>query len=96
MAGLAQLFKELHRRRVFRVAGIYVVAAWVAVQVFSEVFPALDIPAEAIRFVWAGAILAFLLALMFSWFYDLTPAGIVRTPSAEHDSITTLCFGLSN
>jgi len=45
---LSQLVKELHRRRVFRVAGIYIVAAWVAVQAFSEVFPALDIPAEAI------------------------------------------------
>lgn len=86
MNGLAQVFKELRRRRVFGVAGIYIVAAWVAVQVFSEVFPALDIPAEAIRFVWAGAILAFPLALTFGWFYDVTPAGIVRTPSAEHDS----------
>lgn len=85
MNGLPGLFNELRRRRVFRVAGIYIVAAWVVVQVFSEAFPALDIPAEAIRFVWAGAILAFPLVLMFAWFYDLTPAGIVRTPPAEHD-----------
>lgn len=89
MTSLPQLLKELRRRRVFRVAGIYIVAAWVAVQVFSEAFPALDIPAAAIRFVWAGAILAFPLALTFAWFYDVTPAGIVRTPPAkqasEHD-----------
>jgi TolB-like protein/tetratricopeptide (TPR) repeat protein len=84
MAGLPQLVKELRRRRVFRVAGIYIVAVWVAVQAFSEVFPALDVPAEAIRFVWVGAILGFPLALMFGWFYDLTPAGIVRTPPADH------------
>lgn len=86
MSGLPRLLKELRRRRVFRVAGIYIVAAWVAVQVFSEAFPALDIPAEAIRFVWAGALLAFPLVLMFGWFYDVTPAGIIRTPSAEHDT----------
>lgn len=86
MTGLPQLLKELRRRRVFRVAGIYIVAAWVAVQVFSEAFPALGVPPEAIRFVWAGAMLAFPLALLFGWFYDVTPAGIVRTPSAEHDS----------
>ena len=85
MAGLPQLVKEFRRRRVFRVAGIYIVAAWVAVQAFSEVFPALEIPAEAIRFVWVGAILGFPLALMFGWFYDLTPKGIVRTPPAEYD-----------
>jgi len=83
MAGLPQLLKELRRRRVFRVAGIYIVAAWVAVQVFSEAFPALGIPAAAIRFVWAGTIFAFPLALMFGWFFDVTPAGIVRTPPAE-------------
>lgn len=86
MAGLPQLLKELRRRRVFRVAGIYIVAAWVAVQVFSEAFPALDIPAEAIRFVWAGAMFAFPLALLFGWFYDLTPAGIVRTLPTEQVS----------
>ena len=85
MTGLPQLLRELRRRRIFRVAGIYIVAAWVAVQVFSELFPALDIPAEAIRFVWAGAILVFPLVLMFGWFYDVTPAGIVRTAPAEQD-----------
>ena len=82
MAGLPQLIKELRRRRVFRVAGIYIVAAWVAVQVFSEAFPALDIPAEAIRFVWAGAMLFFPLVLTFGWFYDVTPAGIDAVPGA--------------
>ena len=86
MIGLPQLLKEMRRRRVFRVAGIYIVAAWVSVQVFSEAFPALDIPAEAIRFVWVGAMFAFPLALMFGWYYDVTPAGIVRTPPAEQDS----------
>ncbi len=85
MTGLPQLLRELRRRRIFRVAGIYIVAAWVAVQVFSELFPALNIPAEAIRFVWAGAMLVFPLVLTFGWFYDVTPAGIVRTPPAEED-----------
>lgn len=81
-----QLLKELRRRRVFRVAGVYIVAAWIAVQVSSEVFPALNVRPEAIRFIWIGAILAFPLALMFGWFYDLTPTGIVRTPPADHDT----------
>lgn len=80
MAGLSGFFREARRRRVFRVAGIYVVAGWIAVQVASEAFPALDIPAGAIRFVWLGAILGFPLALVFGWNYDITPDGIVRTP----------------
>ncbi len=72
-------FKELRRRRMFGVAVLYVVAAWVAVQVASEAFPGLGIPEAAIRFVWLGAILGFPLALIFGWFYDITSQGIVWT-----------------
>lgn len=83
MAGVQGILKEARRRKVFRVAGIYIVAAWVAVQVFSELFPALDIPAAAIRYVWVGAFIGFPLALLFGWFYDVTADGVVRTPPAE-------------
>ncbi len=82
MVGLTRVLKEARRRRVFRTAGIYVVAAWVAVQVFSEVFPALDIPASAIRFIWLGALIGLPIAIVFGWFYDLTADGIVRTAPA--------------
>lgn len=83
MAGIKGIISEARRRKVFRVAGIYIVAAWVAVQVFSELFPALDIPAEAIRYVWLGAFAGFPLALLFGWNYDLTAEGLVRTPPAD-------------
>lgn len=82
MAGLPKIIKELRRRRVFRVGGIYIVAAWVVVQVASEAFPGFDIPAQAIRYVWIGAIAGFPVALLFGWFYDITPQGVVRTKSA--------------
>ena len=82
MVGLRQLVKEARRRRVFRTAGIYVVAAWVAVQVFSEVFPALDIPASAIRYVWLGALIGLPIAIVFGWFFDVTSDGVVRTAPA--------------
>ena len=65
MFGLKSFLKEARRRRVFRTAGIYIVAAWVAVQVFSEAFPALDIPAGAIRYVWIGALIGFPIAIIF-------------------------------
>ena len=77
------LLRELRRRRVFRVAGIYIVAAWVAIQVVSEALPALDLPAETIRYAWIGAIAGFPLAIIFGWFFDLTADGIRRTPVAD-------------
>ena len=83
MYRLWQFVRELRRRRVFRVAGIYVVAAWVAVQVASESFPGLEVPEVAIRYVWIAAFLGFPLALVFGWRYDITTQGIVRTSPAD-------------
>ncbi len=84
MAAIGEFLKEARRRRVFRTAAVYIVAAWVAVQVFSEALPAFEVPAYAIRFVWIAAILGFPLALTFGWLYDVTPDGIRRTPPADH------------
>ncbi len=83
MTRLQQLVTELRRRRIFRAAGIFIVAAWVAVQVASLVFPAVNVPDAALRYVWIAAILLFPLAMVFSWFYDLTDTGLVRTPPAH-------------
>jgi hypothetical protein len=67
MGVLRNFVRELRRRRVFRAAGVYIIAAWVIVQVASLVFPAIDIADAAIRYVWVGAILAFPLLLIFAW-----------------------------
>ena len=83
MVDLKSVLKEARRRRVFRTAGIYIVASWVAVQVFSEIFPALDIPASAIRYIWLGALIGLPIAIVFGWLYDVTTAGIVRTAPAN-------------
>ncbi len=83
MSGLERFLREARRRRVFRVAGLYIVGAWLLVQVASEALPALDLEAGAIRYVWLATILGFPLALVFSWFYDVTPSGIVRTQPAD-------------
>ena len=79
MSGLSTFIRELRRRRVFRTAVLYVIAAWVLLQVGDLAFAGLGIPEDAIRFVWVGAFLGFPLALIFGWIYDITPEGIVHT-----------------
>jgi TolB-like protein/Flp pilus assembly protein TadD len=64
---------------------IYIVMAWVAVQVASEAFPALNIPDVAIRYVWIAVLIGFPVAVLFSWKYDFTASGIRRTPAAHED-----------
>ena len=71
--------RELRRRRVFRVAGLYVVGVWLVMQVADIVFPAWGIPDAAIRVLLWAALLGFPVALVFGWIFQITPEGIRRT-----------------
>jgi len=76
---LSQFIREARRRRVFQTAAIYIVVAWVILQVADLAFPGLDVPEFAIRYVWIGAFLGLPIALIFGWRYQITSKGIVRT-----------------
>lgn len=90
MGKLKLFWTELRRRRVFGMTAIYIVAAWVVVQVASEVFPAINIPEGAIRYVWIAVLVGLPIALLFSWKYDVTATGIRRTPAAHEDASEAL------
>jgi len=79
---MKRLFIELRRRRVFRTAALYIVGAWLVLQVADVVFPALDIPERAVRYVLFGAVLGFPAVLVFGWFFDVGADGISRTQPA--------------
>jgi len=87
-AGNYSFLAELRRRRVFRVAAIYIVAAWIVVQVASEAFPAIDVPEPNIRYVWLSLILGFPVALVFGWRFDIIGGRIAHTPSADSAAAT--------
>jgi len=76
------LMRELRRRRVFGTMALYIVAAWVAIQVASLIFPALDIPDRAIRYVWVATTLGFPIAVLFAWRFQITSEGVFKTPPA--------------
>ena len=83
MGKASKIVSELRRRRVFRVAGLYIVGAWVVLQVFDLAFASWGLPDTSLRYVWIATIVLFPLALVFGWRYDITPDGIVRTPPAS-------------
>lgn len=83
MVTVSSIVSELRRRRVFRVAGLYVVGAWVVLQVFDLAFASWGLPDTTLRFVWIAAIVLFPLALIFGWRYDITPEGVIRTSAAS-------------
>lgn len=69
-------FEELKRRKVFRVGGVYVVAAWVLIQVADTVMPALQMPDWTVSFVTVLLALGLPVALVLAWAYEITPDGI--------------------
>jgi TolB-like protein len=79
---ISQFLKEAHRRRVFAVLAIYIVGAWIVLQVAATLFPGWHIPDQAIRFVWIGAVLLSPVAILFGWKYDISSQGIRRTAAA--------------
>ena len=85
MSGLQKLILELRRRRVFRVAGFYIVGSWVLLQVAALALQSLDIPDSALVWVWVAAFVGFPLALILGWRYELTENGILRTSPANAD-----------
>ena len=80
---VTDVFKEARRRRVFRLAGLYIVGAWVFVEIALAAFPAFGIPDTAIRYVWIGVAICLPIAVFLGWRYDIRSGRIVRTASSN-------------
>jgi len=83
------LISELRRRNVLRMAVLYGIAAWLIMQVAEVVMDLAKLPD------WIGPItlgvlaVGFPIALLFSWFYELTPEGISLEKDVDRaDSMT--------
>src|SRR6266498_1919211 len=74
-------FEEVRRRKVYRVAAAYVIAAGFIIQISSAVFPAWELPNWAFRLVVVFLLIGFPISLILAWAYDITPQGIRATPT---------------
>ena len=74
-------FDEVKRRKVYRVAAAYIIAAGGAIQLASASFPAWELPNWALRLVIVLLLLGFPIALMLAWAYDITAQGVQVTPT---------------
>ena len=71
-------FSELKRRNVIRMAGLYLVGAWLLTQVASTLLPAFDVPSWALRALIVTLAIGFIPAVILSWVFELTPEGLKR------------------
>lgn len=77
---MSNLFQELKRPKVIRVATAYIVVAWVLVQVATTLLSTFEAPIWISQAFVIVLVLGFPLALILSWAYDLSPERIVADP----------------
>src|SRR6266849_1739168 len=80
---LSSFFAELKRRNVIRFAGLYLVGAWLLVQVAGTVLPMFGAPDWLPRSIVILLAIGFLPALVFAWAFELTPEGLKRTEDVD-------------
>ena len=80
------LISELKRRNVFRMAVLYVIAAWLIMQVTDVLKDPASLPDWVGPAILGLLTIGFPIALLFSWFYEITPEGL----SLEKDVDRTL------
>jgi len=83
------LVSELRRRNVLRMAALYAVAAWLIMQVAEVVVSLAELPGWSGQVVLVLLAIGFPIALVLSWFYELTTEGIsLERDVHPGDSIT--------
>src|SRR5262245_3743304 len=89
---LPGFFGEVRRRKAYRVAAAYIIAAGGIIQLASAAFPAWDLPGWSLRLLIVCLLMGFPVALMLAWAFDITADGIRVTP----DGATTKSHAYRN
>lgn len=84
---LLRFWEELKRRRVIRAAFIYIAVAWAILEASDTIFPLLGLPDWTLRFVLILLIIVFILVIVLTWIYDITPEGIKVTERLDKGKI---------
>jgi TolB-like protein len=82
-----RFFAESKRRHVFRVAAIYGGTSFVVLQAADLMLPRLGLPDWTVTFLVVLVVLAFPVALIAAWVFDLTPEGVRKTDDAAPEEI---------
>ncbi len=86
-------FQELKRRNVIRVGALYLVGAWLLLQLTDVLSSLLPVPE------WTGSLVFLLLAvgffpvMLFAWVYEMTPEGLRRESDIDRSNSITATTG---
>jgi TolB-like protein len=82
---LRNLFAELKRRNVYKVAIAYAVVAWLLIQAASILFPTFEAPAWVMKVFVTVVAAGFPIAVVIAWAFEMTPEGMKRTENVPPD-----------
>jgi len=80
---IARFWHELKRRKVIQVIIVYATAAFVIIELVNNVFEPLRLPDWTPTMVIVILAIGFPFAIIFSWIFDITLKGIVKTETIE-------------
>ena len=86
------LFSELKRRNVYKVAVAYAVVAWLLVQAASILLPTFEAPAWVMKAFVVLLGLGFVLAVCISWAFEMTPEGMKRTADVSAEEVRSIPY----
>ena len=81
--------REIKQRKVFQVAAMYAVVAWLLIEVITSVEEPLNLPDWADTFVIVLLAIGFPVALILSWAFDVTPEGIKPARKTESGGVSS-------
>ena len=79
------LFAELKRRNVHKVAIVYAVIAWLLIQV--AFIPAFEAPSWTIKTLVVLLLVGFAAVVFISWAFEATPEGMKRTADLSPNEV---------
>ena len=86
---MGQLFEELKRRNVIRVAVAYLISGWLVLQVADVVVDSVGAPDWVMKVLLLLGLLGLPIVLVFSWVYELTPEGVKREKDVDRSTSIT-------
>ena len=87
---LKQYIAELKKRHVIKAGLAYLIGAWVFTEVSSLILDSFDAPEHLMKTILIVLAIGFPIWLVFSWVYDITSEGIIKTGKTEQAKVETI------
>jgi hypothetical protein len=84
---------EIKRRKIFQVAAVYAVVAWLLIQIVATVEEPLSLPGWFDTAIIVLLAVGFPIAIILAWAFDLTPQETRSAAHAQADSTPTQTTG---